>query len=79
MRARAATANHRVRAATGDRQLERDCDRHPESQMPRDRLAACAYCRRLLGRALQNELCFISYSATQLEIEFKLLSLELKS
>ena len=49
------------------------------TQMPRDRLAACAYCRRLLGRALQNELCFISYSATQLEIEFKLLSLELKS
>jgi hypothetical protein len=46
---RGTAGRRQPRQATGDRQ--RDCDRHPD-----DRLAACAYCCLLLGRALQNEL-----------------------
>ncbi len=36
------------------------------TQMPRDRLAACAYCRRFFGRALQNELRVICLTAQAL-------------
>jgi hypothetical protein len=36
------------------------------TQTPRDRLAACAYCRRLFGRALQNELRVICLTAQAL-------------
>jgi hypothetical protein len=36
------------------------------TQTPHDRLAACAYCCRLLGRALQNELRAICLTAQAL-------------
>jgi hypothetical protein len=36
------------------------------TQMPRDRLEACAYCRRLFGCALQNELRVICLTAQTL-------------
>jgi hypothetical protein len=45
----------------------RACAQRPAiANAPCDRLAACAYCRRLFGRALQNELRVICLTAQAL-------------